>query len=363
MARSLPVLLVLWYWSLRRLLELLVLGMRSDASKDVEILVLRHQLHVLERQVTRPRLEPADRIVLAALSRVLPRAHWRAFFVTPETLLRRHRQLVARRWTYPQRGPGRPQTDAQLRQLVLRLARENPRWGYRRIQGELVGLGIRIAPSTIWRILRDHGVEPAPRRGELSWSEFLRRQASGIIACDFLTVEAVALKRLYVLFFIHLETRRVHLGGVSANPDGGWVTQQARNLVMTLEDERARPLFLIRDRDSKYTRGFDEVFRSEGVRIIRTPVRAPRANAHAERWVQTLRRECLDSLLIFRRRHLERVVREYIAHYDQHRPHRALDQLPPAREPTPRIQPPQRLPQINRRDRLGGLLHEYRPAA
>jgi transposase InsO family protein len=179
----------------------------------------------------------------------------------------------------------------------------------------------------------------------------------------FLTVETIALKRLYVLFFIHLDTRRVQLGGVSANPDDGWVTQQARNLVMTLQDEHTRPVVLIRDRDSKYTLGFDEVFRSEGVRIIRTPVRAPRANAYAERWVQTLRRECLDSLLIFGRRHLERVVHEYIVHYNQHRPHRALGQRPPARAPTPLIPPPQRLPQINRRDRLGGLLHEYGAAA
>jgi len=221
----------------------------------------------------------------------------------------------------------------------------------------------RIAPSTIWRILRSNGVEPAPRRGEVSWGEFLRRQVSGIVACDFLTVETIALQRLYVLFFIHLETRRVHLGGVSANPDGAWVTQQARNVMMTLQETHAQPQFLIRDRDSKYTRSFDEIFRSEGIRIIRTPVRAPRANVHAERWVQTLRRECLDATLIFGRRHLERVTREYISHYNQHRPHRALDQRPPARSATPLIQPPQRLPQINRCDRLGGLLHEYRAAA
>ena len=315
MARSLHVLSLLAYWSLRRLLELLVLRARSDASNEVEILVLRHQLQVLERQVARPRLEPADRIVLAALSRVLPRTRWSSFFVTPETLLRWHRQLVTRRWTYPQRRSGRPQTARELRELVLRLARENPKRGYRRIHGELVGLGVRIAPSTIWRILRQHGVEPAPRRGELGWREFLRQQASGISACDFLMVETITLKRLYVLFFIHLETRRVYLGGVSGNPDGGWVAQQARNLAMTLQELGTQPAFLIRDRDSKYTRSFDDVFRSEGIRVIRAPVRAPRANAHAERWVQTLRRECLDWLLISSRRQLERVLRVYVDHY------------------------------------------------
>jgi hypothetical protein len=299
----------------RNLVALVWLLARPRRSNEVEILVLRHELAMLRRQGRQPKLTRADRALLVALSRSVPRAAWARFPVKPETLLRWHRQLVARRWTYAQRRPGRPQMKSELRQLVLRFARENPKWGYRRIHGELVGLGIRIAPSTIWRILRDNDLGPAPRRGELGWSEFLRQQASGIIACDFLTVETIALKRLYVWFFIHLETRRVHLGGVSANPDARWVTQQARNLAMTLQELGAHPRFLIRDRDSKYTASFDDVFRSEGIRIIRTPVRAPRANAYAERWVQTLRRECLDSILIVGRRHLDRVVREYISHY------------------------------------------------
>ena len=316
---------------------------------------------MLERQAGRPRLEPADRIVLVALSRVLPRAHWRSFFVTPGTLLRWHRELVARRWTYSRRRPGRPGTGLELRLLVLRLARENPSWGYRRIQGKLVGLGISIAPSTVWAILRRHRIEPAPRH-QVSWAQFLRHQASGIIARDFLTVDTVWLKRLYVLFFIELRSRRVHLAGVTAKPDNAWVTQQARNLIMSLQDRGATVRFLVHDRDSKYSRDFDEIFRSEGIEIIRTPVRAPRANAHAERWVQSLRRECLDRILIVGRRHLERVVRSYISHYSSHRPHRALDQRSPDGKPPPTIAQ-ERIPCIHRHDRLGGLLHEYKAAA
>jgi putative transposase len=179
----------------------------------------------------------------------------------------------------------------------------------------LVGLGIRIAPSTVWTILREAGVEPAPRRLESSWREFLRLQAGTIIQCDFLTVDTVFLKRFYVLFFIELASRRVRIAGITAKPDGGWATQQAGNLVMHLDDERVRIRFLIRDRDSKFTASFDEVFRSEGIRVIKAPVRAPRARAHAERWVESLRRECLDRLLILGRRHLERVVHVYAQHY------------------------------------------------
>jgi putative transposase len=350
------------YWVVRRLLELVVLRLRSERSKELEILVLRHQLHVLQRQVARPRLRPVDRLLLAALSRSLPRPEWSSFFVSPTTLLRWHRQLVARRWTHARRSVGRPRTSNGISHLVLRLARENPTWGYRRIHGELVGLGIRIAPSTIWAILRRQGIQPAPRRAELSWSQFLRAQASAIVACDFLTVDTVWLRRLYVLFFIELGSRRVHFGGVTANPHERWVTQQARNLVMTLGDREQPVRLLVRDRDSKFTRGFDEVFRSEGVRVIRTPVRAPRAKAHAERWVGSLRRECLDRILIPGRRQMEQVVRAYISHHNEHRPHRSLEQRPPLAKPLPATPPP--LPcSIARRDRLGGLLHEYQAIA
>jgi putative transposase len=199
---------------------------------------------------------------------------------------------------------------------VLRLACENPSWGYRRIHGELVGLGVKLAASTVWTILNEAGIEPAPRRFEQSWAEFLRAQAASIFECDFLTVDTLFFKRFYVLFFIELASRRVHLAGVTTNPDGRWVTQQARNLLMQLDDDGiCHPRFLVRDRDSKFTRDFDEVFRSEGIRVIKAPVRAPKARAHAERWIGTVRRECLDRLLILGRRHLEHVLASYARHY------------------------------------------------
>ncbi len=350
------------YWVVRRLLELLVLFGRSERAKEVEILVLRHELQVLRRQVGRPRLRSADRALLAALSQVLPQARRRSFLVQPATLLRWHRALVRRRWIYEGRRPGRPPLLAQTRQLILRLAAENPGWGYKRIHGELVGLGIPLSASSVWNLLHRHGIEPAPRRASVSWREFLRQQAAGIVECDFFTVETLWLRRLHVLFFIELKRRRVHLAGVTANPNGPWVAQQARNLIMTVADQEQRPRFLIRDRDCKFTAGFDEIFRSEGIRVIRAPVAAPRAKAHAERWVGSVRRECLDRIVIVSRTHLERVLREYVAYYNTHRPHRSLEQQPPIVETVPVSAPGHDL-HIQRRDRLGGLLHEYELAA
>jgi putative transposase len=366
--RSQGIVLSFLYWSLRRLLELFVLRFRSESEKEIEILLLRHQLRVLERQVARPQLTQADRTLLAAFSRVLSRQVWRrSSFVTPGTLLRWHRELVARRWTYPHRRPGRPATPAEVRELVLRLARENPGWGYRRIQGELLGLGIKLAASTVWTILQEEGIEPTPTRLEPSWAEFLRAQAASILECDFLTVDTLFLKRFYLLFFIELATRRVRLAGITTNPDGRWATQQARNLLMQLADEGVEPRFLIRDRDSKSTREFDEVFRSEGIRVIKAPMRAPKARAHAERWVGTVRRECLDRLLIVGRSHLEHVMATYIQHYNEHRPHRSLAQRPPCSEPPASNEETVAniidLDRVRRRDLLGGLLHEYRLAA
>jgi putative transposase len=207
---------------------------RGDAARDLEILVLRHQLTVLRRNTPRPRLEPADRALLAAISRALPRARWSCFIVKPETLLRWHRQLVNGAWTYPHRGPGRPPLDPEVQQLIVRLATENPRWGYQRIRGELLRLGVQASATAIRATLRRHGLDPAPRRASTTWRAFLRQQAAGILACDFFTVDTVWLRRLYVLFFIELDTRRVHMAGVTANPDGVWVTQQARNLLLGL---------------------------------------------------------------------------------------------------------------------------------
>jgi putative transposase len=336
--------------------------LRWERSREIEILVLRHRLQVLERQVGRARLGPDDRMLFAVLSRLLPRARWRSLFVTAATLLRWHRQLVARRWAYRHRRPGRPATSTEVGALVLRLARENPTWRYRRIQGELVGLGIRLAASTVWAILRREGIEPARRRSELGWAGFLRAQAASILECGFLIVDTVFLRRLSILLFVELATRRVHVAGITTNPDERWVVEQARNVIMTL-DENVRPRFLIRDRDSKFSTAFDEVFRSEGIRVIRAPVRAPRARAHAERWVGSVRRECLDRLLILGRRHLEHVVRIYADHHDRHRPQRALDQRPPLAKPPPAVNELTPVVHVLRRDRLGGLLHEYDLAA
>jgi transposase len=348
---------------LRKVFECLILLGRSRDRKELEILVLRHELCVLRRQTKRSLYGAGDRALLAALSRTLPRERWSAFAVRPETLLRWHRAIVKRRWTYARRTPGRPPLDAQCVGLILRLARENARWGHRRIVGELKKLGLSVSETSVRNLLRRHGVPPAPRRSRLSWRAFLRQQAASLIACDFFTVETVSLRRIYVLFFIELQSRRVHLAGLTANPDGVWVTQQARNLTMALA-ECARPVrFLIHDRDAKFSAAFDEVFRSEGAHVIRTPIQAPNANAHAERWVRTVRSECLDWLLIFSRRQLERALRTYVDHYNRRRPHRALDldapdpmgELVPLPEARPRT--------VRRRDRLGGLLHEYELAA
>ncbi|WP_241825524.1 helix-turn-helix domain-containing protein [Micromonospora sp. CB01531] len=235
----------LLYLLLRQVLQMLTQIACGGGAKDVEILVLRHQVAVLRRQVHRPDLRPADRVVLAVLSRLLPRPQWSVFFVTPATLLRWHRGLIARRWTYPHARPGRPPVNAQVRELVLRLAAENPTWGHRRFQGELAGLGYPVAAGTVWKILHNAGVDPAPRRSGPTWKQFLTAQAHTILACDFFTVDTVFLKRIYVLFFVEIATRQVHVVGVTAHPTGAWVAQQARNLLMDLDQRAAGLRFLL----------------------------------------------------------------------------------------------------------------------
>ena len=350
----------LGYLTLRCLLQIVLLRSRSETSKELEIVVLRHELSVLRRQAARPKLRPSDRLLLAAASRLLPRSRWASFLVTPATLLRWHRRLVARRWTYAGRA-GRPPIGGEIRDLVVRLARESPRWGSQRIVGEINGLGLKVSATTVRKILREAGLGPAGERAGLSWRAFLRQQAQSVIAVDFFTVETIALQRLYVLFFIELGSRRVHLASCTANPTGAWVTQQARQFAWTLQERRPPFRFLIRDRDSKFTRDFDAIFASEGIEIVKPPVRAPKANAIAERYVGTARRECLDWLLILNRRHLEHVLGIFVDHYNAHRPHRSLDLVPPAAIGRERRVASSSDPQ--RRDRLGGLIHEYSYAA
>jgi len=310
---------------------------------------------VLHRQTPRPKLEPADRALLAAISRAVPRSRWSCFPVKPETLLRWHRRLVAGAWTYPHHQTGRPPLDQQVQQLIVRLARENPRWGYQRIEGELQRLGVQVSATTIRTMLRRYGLDPAPRRVATTWRAFLRQQAAGIMACDFFTVDTIWLRRLYVLFFIELDTRRVHLAGVTANPDGAWVAQQARNLLLVIAERGQQLRFLVRDRDAKLTRSFDDVIRSEGADVLVTPVQAPNANAYAECWIRTVRAECLDWLLIHGRGHLEQVLRVYVEHYNGHRPHRALKLEPPDPPAGPTVIGADRPARVHRRDRLSGL--------
>lgn len=344
---------------LRRLVQL-VAGSSNQLNRDVELVVLRHQLRVLRRQVSRPRLHRRDRLFMAAISRTLPRARWSSLLVSPQTLLRWHRDLVRRKWTYKRTSGGRPPIPDGVRELIVRMGRDNARWGCIRIRGELAKLGIRVSATKIRTLLRRAGLGPAPRRGGPTWSEFLRAQAQGILALDFFTVETLLLQRLYVLFTIEVASRRVRVLGVTRNPISAWVTQQARNLAVgeRLQDVR----FLVRDRDSKFSGPFDEVFRTEGVSIVKTPIRAPRANAFAERWVRTVRTECLDWILVLSRRHLERVLRIYTAHYNEARPHRGLDlKTPETRlDPLPR---PALGARVRKHDLLGGLIREYELAA
>jgi hypothetical protein len=296
------VLLKIVYLLVRRLLSLVVLVFRGDRARDAELLVLRHENAVLRRHVGRVRYEPADRVWLTALARLIPRTRWSHVFpVTPATLLAWHRKLAAKKYdTSRQRAPGRPPTARSIARLVVRLAKENPRWGYRRIHGELTKLGVtsrspQSGRSCALRASIRH------RSSGPTWRQFLHAQAAGILAVDFFYVDTVLLKRLYILVFIEHGTRRMHLGGVTANPTSEWTVQQARNLSLTLGERFEDIKFLIRDRGSNFTASFDAVFQAADTRILRTAVQAPRMNAICERLVGTLRRELLDRVLIPRR--------------------------------------------------------------
>ena len=344
-----------------RLCGWLVLLGRSSASKDAELLVLRHEVAVLRRTNPRPRLDWADRAVLAALIRLLParlRAHR---LVTPGTVLRWHRRLVTRKWTYPHRT-GRPPVSAEIAALIERLATENNGWGYKRIQGELLKLGHRVSASTIRRVLKALKIPPAPERHtDTTWRQFLHAQAATMLATDFFHVDcAVTLQRLYCLFVMEVGSRYVHILGVTANPDGPWTTQQIRNLLMDLGDRAADFRFLVRDRAGQFTASFDAVLADAGIEVVKIPPRSPRANAYAERFVLTARTEVTDRMLIFGERHLRTILAEYEAHYNGRRPHRSR-QLRPPRPDHPVADLSQE--RIKRRPVLGGLINEYERAA
>jgi putative transposase len=339
---------------------LVILG-RSSASKDAELLVLRPEVAVLRRTNSRPWLDWADRAILAALIRLLPPRLQMHRLVTPGTVLRWHRRLVARRWTYPRRA-GRPPVSAEIAALIERLGTENDSWGYQRIQGELFKLGYRVSASTIRRVLRALKIPPAPqRRTDTTWRQFLHTQAATMLATDFFHVDcAVTLQRLYCLFAMEIDTRYVHILGITANPDGPWTTQQIRNLLMDLGDRAAGFRFMVRDRAGQFTASFDSVLAGAGIEVVKIPPRNPRANAYAERFVLTARTEVTDRMLIFGERHLRSILAEYETHYNGRRPHRSRQLRPPRPD-----HPPADLSQerIQRRPVFGGLINEYQRAA
>ena len=340
-----------WLWLLSR----------SSASKDVELLVLRHEVAVLRRTNPKPRMNWADRAVFAALIQLLSTALRAHRLITPGTVLRWHRRLVTRKWTYPNRT-GRPPLDDAIAVLIERMAKENPTWGYKRIQGELLKLGYRVAASTIRRILKRIRIPPAPLRcTDTTWRQFLRMQASTMLACDFFHVDcAVTLKRVHVFFVLEVGSRCVHLLGTTTNPDGTWTTQQARNLLMHLGDHAAEFRFLIRDRAGEFTASFDAILADVDIRVVKTPPRCPRANCFAERFVRTVRAELTDHLSIFGEPHLRTVLAEYVRHYNGSRPHRARELRLP--RPSHRVADLSH-ERIKRRPVLGGLINEYERVA
>jgi transposase len=356
--------LKLIFLNVSRAVSLLRLSRRESWWKDAEILMLRHQLSVAlrERPRAHSRLTWLDRAWLALLAGTLPIERLAAMrlIVTPGTILQWHRDIVRRRWARRSRRgrSGRPPVCRKVRSVVLRLARENESWGYRRIHGELAGLGITMAPSTVWQILKSAGIDPAPRRDGPGWPEFLRSQAQGILALDFFTTDLLNGAKVYVLAVIEHGTRRVRVLGATEHPVQSWVVQQARNLLMDLEDAGTRVKFVLHDRDASFTAAFDAVFQAVGVRVIRSAVQVPRMNSIMERWIGSCRRELLDRTLVWNQRHLMTVLREYEDFYNTHRPHRALSQAAPLRPLPDGITDLDHF-RVQRRDRTGGVIHEY----
>ncbi|CAM5723701.1 integrase core domain-containing protein [Streptomyces hirsutus] len=363
------MLLRLAYLAATNIFTLLRLLPMSDREKDVEILALRHQLLILQRQVAKPAFTDTDRVVLAGLLHHLPREklHHLLLLVRPDTILRWHRNLLKQRHaaTCAPKRRGRPPTVRSIRALVLRLARENSSWGYRRIHGELAALGIKVAASTVWEILREHGIPPAPERQSTTWAAFLRSQADALLACDLFETRTLTGARMYVFAVIEHSTRRIRILGATAHPTAEWIVQLGRNLVMDLEDAGSRARFLIRDRDAKFTAAFDALLADAGLKVITTGIRIPRMNSLMERWIQTCRRELLDRTLIWNQSHLLYALREFETFYNEHRPHRTLKQAAPLRALPEPINVPAHIRhmKVPRRDRLGGTLHEYWNAA
>jgi len=346
------------------LISLVSIGRLSQQEKDLEILLLRHQLAILKRKLDKPvkpnRAEKLTLAVLTARLRLVTRRPASALrdvirIVQPETVLKWHRELVRRKWLQKQKPKGgRPRMSQELEDLIVQMAQENARWGYGKIEGELLKLGFTVSESTVRDVLKRRHIVPAPRRGSSSWRHLMSHYKEHLITCDFFTVETLTLKTLYVLFFIELGSRKAHLAGVIANPNGIWVAQQARQVMWELGERNPPWRFLIRDRDKKYVEAFDTVFRSEGIKIIRTPVRAPNANAYAERWVRTVREECLDHLLILNQAHLRRVLKRYVEYYNEARPHQGIGQrIPVASEQSPCSGA------VEHRKVLGGIINDY----
>jgi putative transposase len=345
-------------------LDLLAIMGVSKSDKDLEIIILRQQVRILQRKVkTPPRISDPERIILAILTDKISQSTKDArqrlqkvmFIFKPDTVLRWHRALVRRKWTFKRKGKqGRPRMSSELETLILRLAKENPRWGYDRIQGELLKLGHNLSASSVRNFLKRHRISPASERSSGSWHSFLGHYKDQILACDFFTVETIWLKTIYVLFFIELGTRRVHLADCTTKPDTTWVTQQARQLVWNLKDDAQEMAFLIHDNDKKFPSSFDSMFLSEGIEIVHTPYQAPKANANAERWVRSVREECLDPILILNEGHLRRVLKEYGEYYNHARPHQGIDQHFPVSRPVNSTKGP-----VRRRDILGGVIHDY----
>jgi len=345
--------------------DLINIRQLTNQEKDLEILILRQQLSILQRKLDHP-IKPsrAEKMTLAVLTAKLKAATERPTrqlqdiirIFQPETILRWHRELVRRKWTYPRKNKGgRPPTDKELEDLVLQLARENPRWGYGKIQGELIKLGFHTSEPNVGNILRRNGVLPAPVRfGSIGWRQLMNHYKDQIIACDMFTVETVWLQTIYVLFFIELGSRRVHFAGITTHPHQLWITQQARQLVWDQADVGCSFRFLIHDNDSSFSKAFDAVFISEGYHVIHTPFRAPNANAFAERWIRSAREECLDHILILSATHLKRVLIEFVAYYNRSRPHQGLEQRTP-------------IPQkhsicegsVQKKKILGGIINDY----